>query len=62
MMGVTLASSISWRPLISKPVRAALSPVTYEATMVWDAVTAIPGGNPLPVADLRQTFAFDIVG
>jgi hypothetical protein len=58
---ITLPRNISWRPMISKSVQAALKPGRYEVTAVWHAVTAITSGSPLPVADLRQTFPFDIV-
>ncbi len=61
MMGLTMPSSLPWRPMLVAPVPAGLTPGRYEVEAVWRAVSAIPDGNPLPVEDLHETFHFEII-
>jgi hypothetical protein len=62
MMDVTLPRSLPWRPILVAPVPAGLTPGRYEVAAVWRALSALPDGPPLPVADLREAAHFEIVG
>jgi hypothetical protein len=62
MMDVTLPRSLPWRPILVAAVPAGLTPGRYEVEAVWRALSAIPDGPPLPVADLREAAHFEIVG
>jgi len=62
MMDVTLPRSLPWRPILVAPIPAGLTPGRYEVGAVWRALSAIPDGPPLPVADLREGAHFEIVG
>jgi hypothetical protein len=61
MTGLTMPSSLPWRPILVAPIPAGLPPGRYEVEAVWRALSAIPGGRPLPVPDLREIFRFEIV-
>jgi len=61
MMDVTLPRSLPWRPILVAPIPAGLTPGRYEVGAVWRALSAIPDGPPLPVADLREAAHFEIV-
>jgi hypothetical protein len=54
MTDITLPRNLPWRPMLVAPVPTGLTPGRYEVEAVWRAVSAIPGGHPLPVDDLRQ--------
>lgn len=60
MMDVTLPRSLPWRPMLIARVPA-LTQGRYDLEAVWRAISAIPGGYPLQVADLHESFPFDIV-
>jgi hypothetical protein len=62
MMDVTLPRSLPWRPILVAPIPAGLTPGRYEVEAVWRALSAIPDGRPLPVADLREAGRFEISG
>lgn len=61
MTGITMPSSLPWRPILVAPVPTGLTRGRYEVEAVWRAVSAIPDGNPLPVADLHETFHFEMI-
>jgi hypothetical protein len=62
MTGLTMPSSLPWRPILVAPIPAGLTPGRYEVEAVWRALSAIPDGHPLPVADLREAARFEISG